>query len=251
MTPLQQGLLFHANTHRDSDLGELYAVQLDITVTGPLDPDRLRGALDTVLTRHPNLAARFCPEFDQPVQVIPADPVLAWQYSELGEGVDVEEQIQRLCAAERASVTDLTEPLPFRVALTRIADDVHRLVLTNHHIVLDGWSLPILLQEIFTSYYGQRLPAPPPFRRFVTWLTNQDRDSAETAWRETFAGFEVPTLVGPPGRVGLGPREVATSRVPAETTRAVSELARVASHHRQHGVAGQLGAAVDVADRPA
>ncbi|MDT5119455.1 MAG: hypothetical protein QOE30_5194, partial [Mycobacterium sp.] len=239
LTPLQQGLLFHANTHRNSDLGELYAVQLDITVTGPLDPDRLREALDTVVTRHPNLAARFCPEFDQPVQVIPADPVVPWQYSELGGGVDVEEQIQRLCAAERASVTDLTDPPAFRVALTRTADHLHRLVLTNHHIVLDGWSLPILLQEIFTSYYGQRLPAPPPYRRFVTWLADQDRVAAEKAWRQTFARFEAPTLVGPPGRVGLGPREVATSRVPAETTRAVSELAR--AHHTTVNTVLQAG----------
>ncbi|HEV7361138.1 MAG TPA: amino acid adenylation domain-containing protein, partial [Mycobacterium sp.] len=116
---------------------------------------------------------------------------------------------------------------------------LHRLVLTNHHIVLDGWSLPILLQEIFTSYYGQRLPAPPPYRRFVTWLADQDSVAAETAWRETFARFEVPTLVGPPGRVGLGPREVVTSRVPAETTRAVSELAR--AHHTTVNTVLQAG----------
>ena len=123
-------------------------------------------------------------------------------------------------------------------------------MLTNHHIVLDGWSLPILLQEIFASYYGQRLPATAPYRRFVTWLADRDRDAAEAAWREVFAGFDAPTLVGPPGRVGLGGASVATSRVSAETTRAVGELARVASHHRQHRVAGRLGAAADVADRP-
>lgn len=80
LTPLQQGLLFHANTYRDS---ELYAVQLDIGIAGALDPARLRRAVDTVIDRHPNLAARFCPEFDEPVQAIPASPVLAWQYLEL------------------------------------------------------------------------------------------------------------------------------------------------------------------------
>ena len=50
-------------------------MQLDITVTGPLDPHRLRDAVHTVVNRHPNLAARFCEQFDQPVQIIPADPV--------------------------------------------------------------------------------------------------------------------------------------------------------------------------------
>ncbi len=87
LTPLQQGLLFHASTAR-GDFGDLYAMQLDITVTGPLDPHRLRDAVHTVVNRHPNLAARFCEQFDEPVQIIPADPEAPWQYVELERRVD-------------------------------------------------------------------------------------------------------------------------------------------------------------------
>ena len=82
LTPLQQGLLFHAGTAQDSG-DDVYAVQLDFTVTGPLDAHRLREAVHTVLTRHPHLAARFCDQFDQPVQIIPADPGAPWRYVEL------------------------------------------------------------------------------------------------------------------------------------------------------------------------
>ena len=231
LTPLQQGLLFHASTAQGSD--DVYAVQLDFTVTGRLDQHRLRDAVHTVVTRHPNLAARFCPQFDQPVQIIPADPVMAWRYIELdggdAPGVDVGEQVQRVCAAERAAVGDLAHQPAFRAALIRTAPDRHRFVLTNHHIVLDGWSLPILLGEIFASYHGQRLPAAVSYRRFVTWLADRDLDAARVAWREVFAGFDTPTLVGPPGRLGLGRRGVESFRVPEETTRALNELAR--SHH--------------------
>ena len=67
LTPLQQGLLFHASTAQGSD-DDVYAVQLDITVTGALDQHRLRDAVHTVVTRYPNLVARFCPQFDEPVQ---------------------------------------------------------------------------------------------------------------------------------------------------------------------------------------
>ncbi|EUA31111.1 condensation domain protein [Mycobacterium xenopi 4042] len=63
------------------------------------------------------------------------------------------------------------------MALIRIAADQHRLVLTNHHIVLDGWSLPILLGEIFASYQGQRLPAAGSYRRFVAWLAERDLEA--------------------------------------------------------------------------
>ena len=99
-------------------------------------------------------------------------------------------------------------------------------MLTNHHIVIDGWSMPILLQEIFASYYGQRLPAPVPYRRFVTWLADRDLDAARAAWREVFDGFDTPTLVGPGGPAELGRRGVESFRVSEETTRALGELAR-------------------------
>ena len=227
LTPLQQGLLFHASTAQGGD--DVYAAQLDITVTGALDPQRLRDALDTVVNRHPNLAARFSRQFDQPVQIIPADPVAPWRYVELDAGdpdVDVDAQTQRVCAAERAAVCELADQPAFRAALIRIAEDRHRFVLTNHHVVLDGWSMPILLREIFASYYGQRLPAAAPYRRFVTWLADRDLDAAHAAWREVLAGFETPTLVCPPDRLGLGLRGVESFRVPEETTRALSELAR-------------------------
>ena len=73
---------------------------------------------------------------------------------------------------------------------------------------------------------GSGCPRPVPYRSFVTWLAGQDRAAAHAAWREVFAGFDTPTLVGPPGRVGLGRRGVESFRVSAETTRALGELAR-------------------------
>ena len=81
LTPLQQGLLFHAGIAADND-DDVYAVQLDFTVVGSLDPNRLRDAVHTVVKRHPNLAARFYGGFDEPVQVIPAEPVVPWRFIE-------------------------------------------------------------------------------------------------------------------------------------------------------------------------
>jgi non-ribosomal peptide synthase protein (TIGR01720 family) len=228
LTPLQQGLLFHASAaHGRAD--DVYAVQLDLRLNGPLDPDRLRDAVHTTVKRHPNLAARFCEQFDEPVQIIPADAAPAWQYVELdtrGGDVDVEERIEQLCATERAAVCDFANPPAFRVAAIRAAADRHRLVLTNHHILMDGWSLQILLREIFIGYYGHRLPAPVSYRRFVVWQSDRDRGSARAAWREVLAGFDTPTLLGPPDRVGLGPRDAESFWVPESTTQAIGVLAR-------------------------
>ncbi|WP_244899032.1 condensation domain-containing protein, partial [Mycobacterium fragae] len=227
LSPLQQGLLFHASTAPGLDDG--YAVQLDFTVTGPLDAHRLREAVHTVVSRYPNLVARFCAQFDEPVQLIPADPVVPWRYVELDGvegGGDVEQRVQRVCAGERAVVCDLAHQPAFRAALIRTAPDRHRFVLTNHHIVLDGWSMPIVLGEIFASYYGQRLPAAGSYRSFVRWLAERDLDAARAAWAEVLAGFDTPTLVGSPARLGVGQRGVALHRVAEDITGALGELAR-------------------------
>ncbi|ORW75374.1 non-ribosomal peptide synthetase [Mycobacterium sherrisii] len=229
LTPVQQGLLFHASVAQGgTDNGDdVYAVQLGITVAGALDPHRLRDAVQAVVNRHPNLAARFCAQFDEPVQVIPAEPVMAWRYVQLdGDERDHDKQIERLCAEERDAVSDLAARPAFRAALIRFGENRHRFVMTNHHIVMDGWSLPILLREIFASYYGERLPAPAPYRSILSWLAAQDRGAAQAAWREMFEGFDDPTLVGPATRMGLGRRRVDSYRVPVETTRELSTLAR-------------------------
>ncbi|VEG45704.1 linear gramicidin synthetase subunit D [Mycolicibacterium flavescens] len=221
LTPLQQGLLFHSVTTQSSGV-ELYAVQLDIALNGRLDIDRLREAVRTVIARHPNLTSRFCPEFDPPVQVIPADPAAGWRF----EQISSEAQIREVCAAERVAVCDLFDGPPFRVALIRSAIDAHRLVVTNHHTVLDGWSMPILLSELFADYHGQRLPAPVPYRSFVYWLAARDQQSAHGAWREALAGLDGPTLVGPPHNSAPGTRDAVSMRLSAETTRSITELAR-------------------------
>ncbi|MEB4212313.1 non-ribosomal peptide synthetase [Mycobacterium sp. 94-17] len=227
LTPLQHGLLFHARAARSSG-DDAYAVQLGIAVSGPLDAPRLGEAVRVVVGRHPNLVAWFSEQYDEPVQIIPADPVAPWRYLELDSvnGVDIEERIEQVCAAERAAVCALGEQPAFRVAVIRTAPESYRIVLTNHHIALDGWSLPILLAEIFAGYQGRRLPAPIPYRRFVTWLAERDLEAARAAWHSVLAGFEAPTLVGPPDRLGLGPRGIASFTVPEQTTRAVGELAR-------------------------
>jgi glycopeptidolipid biosynthesis protein len=225
LTPLQQGLLFHASSAAGSG-DDAYALQLDIALAGPLDADRLREAVQGVVGRHPNLVARFHQQLDQPVQIIPADPETPWQYLQFEPGVDVEGRVQQVCAAERAAVCDLANGPAFRVVLIRTAANTHRFVLTNHHIVIDGWSVPILLQEIFATYYRQWLPAPVPFRNFVAWLTGRDLDAARAAWADVLSGFDTPTLVAPTEQGGLGHRGVELFRVPEQTTLALADLAR-------------------------
>src|SRR6201999_1590273 len=208
---------------------DVYAVQLVVGLSGVLDQHRLRDAVYTVIHRHPHLVARFSGQFEEPVQIVPADPWVPWRYVDIDDdGVDAgaEELVEQVCAGERAAVCELGDQPVFRGVLIRLGQDRYRFVLTNHHIVMDGWSLPIVVRELFAGYGGQRLPAAAPYRRFVTWLAGRDHDSARAAWGAVLAGLDTATLVGAAGPVAAGRRATASSRLPAPLTGAVGELAR-------------------------
>ena len=141
----------------------------------------------------------------------------------------LDSRIERVCASECAAIADITRGCPLRAVLIRTGSDRYRFVLTFHHIVLDGWSLPILLHEILAGYHGQPLPAAVPYRDFVAWLHTRDRANAHTTWRDLFSGFTTPTLVGPPDLLRSTNKDVATFTLSGTTTEALSALAR--THH--------------------
>ncbi|MFI2238019.1 non-ribosomal peptide synthase/polyketide synthase [Streptomyces chrestomyceticus] len=200
LAPLQEGLLFHALY--DSDGADVYAVQEVFALHGPLRPDALRAAAATVLDRYPNLRAGFHHEgLSQPVQVIVDGLALPWREVDLSGAAEDgrEAALARVVADARAERFDLGRPPLLRFTLVKLAEDEHRLVLVNHHILFDGWSMQVLLDELFALYRGETLPAPAAFRDHLAWMAEQDRTAAHDAWREALAGLDAPTLLAEPG----------------------------------------------------
>ncbi|WP_416980594.1 amino acid adenylation domain-containing protein [Streptomyces sp. T028] len=202
LTPLQEGLFFHALQAHDGP--DVYTVQLVLDLEGPLDAEALRGAGRAVLERHPNLRAGFRHRATgQAVQIVPRDVTLPWDETDLsGLPEDVRQgRLASLTEAARAQRFDLGRPPLVRFLLIRLGEQRHRLVITKHHILLDGWSMPLFLRELVTLYENggdtSALPDPVPFRSYVSWLAGQDRAVSESVWREALAGVEEPTLLAP------------------------------------------------------
>ncbi|WP_415823741.1 condensation domain-containing protein, partial [Mycobacterium basiliense] len=225
LTPLQQGLLFHSGA---STAGQAYVVQVEIGLAGQLDQLRLHEAVQTVIKRSPNLAVRIAyAGFEEPVQIIMDDPVVPWDVIDLTHGA--QHDIEEIRAAEREALRDISNSSPVRAALVKTAPDQYRLIWTNHHVVCDGWSMSIILGDVFNVYGNGILPPPVPYRNYLAWLADQDRGKALIAWREMFTDFHSPTLVG-----SLDPNVSADHAVQFWTlsnaaTSALNDLAR--SHH--------------------
>ncbi|MFE7460344.1 amino acid adenylation domain-containing protein [Streptomyces sp. NPDC057554] len=227
LSPLQQGLLFHAQY--DDGSPDVYTVQLVLDLAGRPDTDRLRAAGTALLDRHPNLRAGFWTEGSQLVQVIPAPGPMPWQELDLRplDGARREEAARSFLAEDRARRFDLSAPPLIRMSLLRPADDRHRLVLTCHHILMDGWSMPMLLDELLTGYAGTpQLPPPPAFRDYLAWLAAQDPERSRAAWRRALDGAR-PCAVAPAEaatRLPATPRRVDLPFSEADTTALTAAL---------------------------
>src|SRR6202047_5623270 len=104
-----------------------------------------------------------------------------------------------IVAQDRVERFDVDTPPLLRFPLRRIADSEHRLILTCHHLLLDGWSGPILVRELLTLYAhaGDAGVLPPvrPYRDYLSWLARQDRAAARSGWRGLLEGWQGPTQV--------------------------------------------------------
>ncbi|MFF7849598.1 amino acid adenylation domain-containing protein [Streptomyces sp. NPDC007910] len=201
LTPLQAGMLFHALY--DSDAVDVYTAQFVFTLEGAVDPTALHAAVGTLLRRHANLRVGFLHEdLDEPVQAVAADVPVPLERHDLtapDDGRTVEERVRAFLAADRTRRFDLTTPPLMRFSLLRTGPDHHRLVMTSHHILLDGWSMPLLVRELFELYAHRgddlTLPRVTPYRTYLAWLAGQDGPAALDAWRTALAGVEAPTLL--------------------------------------------------------
>jgi thioesterase domain-containing protein len=226
MTALQEGFLFHAMYDRRAP--DWYTVQLAFDLAGPLDTGALRSAARAVLDRHPSLRCAFVhTRSGHPVQVVVDDLDPGWSEVDLTGVPDRDEVADRLAAGELARRFDLADPPLVRLMVLRLDTGRFRLLITNHHILLDGWSTSLLLRDLFTLYQGGDLPEIASYPDYLAWLGKQDTEAAVSAWREALAGLAGPTLLTTAEQRRGEARHVETERtLTDELATAAAELAR-------------------------
>ncbi len=170
------------------------------------------------------------------MQVVPADVAPDWREYDLTDRAENERDTEaaRLAADDRERRFDLTSPPLMRFTAIRLSADRVRLVMTNHHILLDGWSMPLLWQELTELYVSGgdpvSLPRVRPYREYLAWLDARDREAARTAWQESLSSLDEATLLAP----GAGPAEAASLSVPFGLDR--DATAALSAWARGHGV---------------
>ncbi|AXX32478.1 amino acid adenylation domain-containing protein [Actinosynnema pretiosum subsp. pretiosum] len=173
-SPLQQGFYFHSRFDADDS----YLVQEVLSLGRAVRRADVQGLLD----RHPALRAGFGQGArGEVVQLVPPHVELPWHEH------PADADLERVLAAERAGGFDLEHP-----PLLRAAAVGDKLVLTLHHILVDGWSVGLLRRELD----GVRVGAPDHLA-YHRWLATRDAEAARAAWRAALSDVDEPTRVVP------------------------------------------------------
>lgn len=237
MSPAQHGLLFHGVYDPSSGT---YFEQVASTLTGELDRQALARTWQRMLDRHPVLRTAFLWEgLERPLQVVRGHLQVPWR-EEDWRGIAADEQqghLRCFLADDRRRGFDFSRAPLLRLTLLRLDEKVFHLIWSFHHLILDGWSTDLLLEEVFACYQafsrGQEPSLPPrrPFRDYIGWLAQQDPAAAEPFWRRLLSGFREPTplaFAGPATR----PREEGSEELFLELR---------ASHRRLAAAMGRRG----------
>ncbi|MEP3121024.1 MAG: amino acid adenylation domain-containing protein [Nisaea sp.] len=233
LSPMQQGMAFHSLA--DEPGGSVYFEQLTWKIASPFTPDAFHAAWDALVERHPILRTALWLDGGEPLQFVRRDVTLPWRdldWRDLKEEEQTE-ALERLLAEERGAGFELTRPPLLCCLLIRLKEDNWQFVLGFHHMLLDGWSLPILFRDLMLFYASRSTDLPPavPYERYIAWLLEQDHAAARTHWRDVIEDFDAPTPLPstrtktPDGSANAQPSEKTFTFEPA-LGRALIETAR-------------------------
>lgn len=183
-----------------------YNIPAAVRIEGKLQPTTLQKSISEIIRRHEVLRTNFVKQDGQAIQII--HPASDWQITTIDlQALSVnqrETEIRRLATAESAKPFNLATDSLIRGTLLVLSDSEHVLLLTMHHIISDGWSMGVFIQEIATLYsaFAEGKPSPLPelpiqYADFALWqrqwLQGEELQKQMNYWQKQLAG--APTLL--------------------------------------------------------
>jgi amino acid adenylation domain-containing protein/non-ribosomal peptide synthase protein (TIGR01720 family) len=198
LTPMQEGMLFHYLKTPESDN---YFEQLNLEISGVINLEFFEKAWNSVIETNEMLRTVFRWEkVENPIQIILKKHKFQPEYYDF-LGMDADERtkrIEKVTDNDRKRSLDLRE-VPFRLILCKVKEDKYKMIISNHHILYDGWSNGIILRELLNAYNDlvmDKIPVKPAknrFKSYVKWLYSQDLNVSKQYWEKYLAGFDVKT----------------------------------------------------------
>jgi amino acid adenylation domain-containing protein/non-ribosomal peptide synthase protein (TIGR01720 family) len=209
-TSMQQGMLYHSMLDASAYVSQIYP-----TFTGTLDTGLFRQAWQAVVDRYDILRTVFVGEGEQLHQLVVPTAEVPWVEVDL-RSLTEDQQAERFEDArqrDKALGFDASCAPMLRIGLFWLSDRRFKVLWSSHHMLLDGWSTPLVYRDVMTAYQAllrgdtAQLPAVAPFSNYISWLQAQDRSAAANYWKTHLADVQRPTplvIDRMPGERGRG-----------------------------------------------
>ncbi len=201
LTPMQEGMLFHSLKDKDSSA---YFEQFLFTLRGKVDKFLLEKSYNLLIKRHDILRTIFVyDKIQKPKQVVLENVNTGINFEDISCLKEDEKRLylEEFKRKDRERGFDLARDLLMRVYLFKTGTDSNKLLWSSHHIIMDGWSSGIFINELMHIYRslirGESIRLTPaiPFRNYVKLLEKQDKDEGLKYWQHYLEGYEQPVSV--------------------------------------------------------
>ena len=198
LSPMQEGILFHSISEPNSGV---YVIQWLNTVKESLDLISFKQAWALVIDRHEILRTRFEWEgVDELVQIVEPGIDVPLNFHDWRKIPDEELQVrfEEYLVSDRFRGIKLNETPIFHVSLFQTADSEFRYVWTYHHIIIDGSTCRLILEDLYSIYHALtenrtiHLSKPRPYSDYIDWLSLQDFSQDKEYWQNILKGYSVP-----------------------------------------------------------
>ncbi|ADL52201.1 amino acid adenylation domain protein [Clostridium cellulovorans 743B] len=201
LTPMQQGMLFHALMDNES---EAYFEQMSFDIKGDFSVELFEESFNSLIAKYDVLRTIFkYSNIDEPIQIVLKERRMKIHFEDIVnfQEEEKEQYIEAFKAEDRKKGFDLQKDILMRVSILKTAEDTYKIIWSHHHIIMDGWCLGIIVRDVFDNYktIKEKLPVEVeeayPFSNYINWLKKQDTKEALNFWKKRFEGCENETCI--------------------------------------------------------
>jgi len=196
LSPMQAGMFYHSL--RDTN-PLAYFEQFEFTLRGEVEILYLQAGFDQLVTRYDILRTLFVYEgLPEPLQVVLQDRETQIHYEDIGKFSEHEKAgyLENFKAEDQKRKFNLSSDFLMRISLLKMGENSYKLIWSFHHILMDGWCLGIITRELIEIYLGLKqgksvqLSPVVPYRHYIQWLAQQDKEEALRYWQDYLDGYE-------------------------------------------------------------
>ncbi|MFS1514462.1 amino acid adenylation domain-containing protein [Chengkuizengella sp. SCS-71B] len=201
LSPMQEGMLFHSLLNPDSPA---YYEQLSCTINGTINVQILEQSFNLLIEKYDILRTNFMYEnIQKPMQIVFKERKINITFKDLSNMDELQQknEIDLYKKNDKNKGFDLSRDFLLRMSVFKKSECDYELIWSYHHILMDGWGLQTIVQEIFETYHQLRRNLPvviedvPVYSEYIKWLDQQDHDQARLFWKSYLKNYDTKAML--------------------------------------------------------